>query len=52
MSNQHRSFSQDLDLLSEAYSKVSNKDKQNVANLNENVQDGETAYKGGDIDHD
>jgi len=48
MSNQHNSFKRDIDLLSEAYGKVSG----NEEYLNENVQDGETAYKGGDVDHD
>jgi len=52
MSNQHNSFKKDIDLLSEAYGKIINKDGQDVAHLNENVQDGETAYKGGDVEHD
>jgi len=53
---QHNSFKKDIDMLAEAYGAMQSADKgvlNESADASNPVEDnGEAAYKGGDIDHD
>lgn len=55
MAKQHNSFKKDIDMLAEAYGSVTNKKEvlEESADAPNPVEDnGEAAYKGGDVEHD